>query len=145
MRHLKGRRKLNRNGSHRSAMLRNMVTSLLRYERITTTESKAKELRPIVERVITLSKRSAALGEAASEEERVVFSAKRLHAIRIARRWVNDSKVLKQLFSEYGVRYQDRSGGYTRIVKLGYRAGDNAPMSMIQLLPAISVEDSTAG
>jgi large subunit ribosomal protein L17 len=133
MRHLKGRRKLNRTTSHRIAMLRNMVTSLLRHEQITTTDVKAKELRRVVERVITLSKRVPEESAAAGNAE---LSAARVHAIRMARRWVNDRDVLRRLFTEYGTRYSAREGGYTRIVKLGFRAGDNAPMCLIQLMPA---------
>ncbi len=135
MRHLKGRRKLNRSGSHRVAMLRNMVTALLRHEQITTTDARAKEIRPIVERVITLGKRVQPEDLLkGTEEEQQAAAARRVHSIRLARRWVNDREVLQKLFDEYGVRYRDRKGGYTRIIKLGFRPGDNAPMSMIQLV-----------
>lgn len=139
MRHLKGRRKLNRNSSHRVAMLRNMVTAVFRHEKITTTDTRAKELRPIVERIITLSKRvpPEALATGSDEEKRQRV-ADRVHAYRMAKRWVNDRDVLDKLFNIYGGRFQNRQGGYTRIVKLGFRAGDNAPMSMISLLPADS-------
>ncbi len=135
MRHLKGRRKFNRSGPHRVAMLRNMATALLRHERITTTDTRAKELRPIVERIITLGRRVQPehLTEG-TEEEQKAAAARRVHYIRLARRWVNDREVLQKVFDEYGVRYRDRNGGYTRIVKLGFRAGDNAPMSMIELV-----------
>ena len=132
MRHLNGLRKLGRNSSHRTAMFKNMVTSLLRHGQITTTEPKAKELRRIVEKVITLSKNAAL--ESAGQSESVEAAARRVHAIRLARRWVTDRDVLTTLFGEYGPRFRNRAGGYTRIVKLGYRAGDNAPMSCIQLL-----------
>ncbi len=136
MRHLKGRRKLNRTSSHRIAMLRNLVTSLLMHEQITTTDAKAKELRRIVERVITLSKRVPLEDGGVEAGAAEKATPDRLHAIRLARRWVNDREVLRRLFKEYSVRFRDRQGGYTRIVKLGFRAGDNASMSLVQLLPA---------
>lgn len=132
MRHQKGLRKFNRTSAHRVAMFRNLVTALLRHEQITTTEMKAKELRPIVEKVITLSRRNA--------DETGPTSPSKLHAIRMARRWVTDRDVLRRLFAEIGVRYKDRDGGYTRIIKLGFRAGDNTPMSLIQLIPADMVD-----
>ncbi len=135
MRHLKGRRKLNRSGSHRVAMLRNMVTALLRHEQITTTDTRAKEIRPIAERVITLAKRvQLEQLTQGSEDEQQKAVAQRVHGFRLARRWVNDREVLQKVFDVYGVRYRDRNGGYTRIIKLGFRPGDNAPMSLIQLV-----------
>lgn len=136
MRHMNGYRKLNRTSSHRKAMFKNMVTSLLRYGQITTTDIKAKELRRIVEKVITLSKRVPAEAlTAGSPEEQKLKAAQRVHAVRMAARWVNDKDVLRVLFSDYGPRFADRNGGYTRILKLGFRAGDNASMAMIQILP----------
>lgn len=116
MRHLKKGRKLNRNSSHRKAMFRNMVTSLLRHERIETTDAKAKELRRFAEKVITLGKRGD------------------LHARRQAFTWVRDKEVLHKLFAEIGERYRSRPGGYTRVTKLGNRRGDAAPMSVIELV-----------
>lgn len=136
MRHMNGYRKLNRTSSHRKAMFKNMVTSLLRYGQITTTDIKAKELRRIVEKVITLSKRIPAEAlTAGSTEEQKLKAAQRVHAVRMAARWVNDKDVLRVLFSDYGPRFADRNGGYTRIMKLGFRAGDNASMALIQILP----------
>lgn len=133
MRHLNGLKKFNRTSSHRLSMLGNMATSLLRYEKITTTDVKAKALKRIVERLITLSKRVVLKeGEELSNEQ----LAQRVHAIRLAKRWVKDKEILTQLFTTYSNRYQSRAGGYTRIVKVGFRAGDNAPLSLIQLLPA---------
>lgn len=140
MRHKKGYRRLNRTSSHRNAMFRNMVTSVLEHGKITTTDVKAKELRRIVERVITLSKRVTPDAIAAAPEaERSSLEAARVHAVRLARRWVQSREVLHKLFSEYGPRFKSRPGGYTRIVKLGFRAGDNSSMSLIEILPG---EDS---
>jgi len=108
--------KLGRTTSHRKAMLRTMVTSLLKYEKITTTETKAKELRKVAEKMIGLGKKGD------------------LHARRQAAAVVRERDVVGKLFGELSARYRDRSGGYTRIVKTGYRVGDNAPMSMIEFI-----------
>jgi large subunit ribosomal protein L17 len=116
MRHGKSGRKLNRTSSHRLAMFRNMVTSLLEHERIYTTEAKAKELRRWADWMITLGKRGD------------------LHARRQALRVVRDKKVVDKVFEDLAQRYQARSGGYTRSVKVGFRAGDAAPMSLIELM-----------
>lgn len=116
MRHLNQGRKLGRTSSHRQAMLKNMATSLLQHERIKTTDAKAKEVRRVAERLITLAKKGD------------------LHARRMAYRTVRDQEVLKKLFEEIGPRYKERAGGYTRILKLGNRAGDNAPVSLIELV-----------
>ena len=118
MRHLKRGRKLNRSPSHRLAMLRNMATSLLRHDRITTTDAKAKELRRWADWLITLGK------------------AGTLHARRRALAFVQDKAVVARLFNELGPRFQNRNGGYTRIVKVGRRRGDAAPLSVIELIPA---------
>jgi large subunit ribosomal protein L17 len=118
MRHLKKGRKLNRSPSHRLAMLRNMATSLLRHDRITTTDAKAKELRRWADWLITLGK------------------AGTLHARRRALAFVQDKAVVARLFNELGPRFQNRNGGYTRIVKVGRRRGDAAPLSVIELIPA---------
>ncbi|PLY01124.1 MAG: 50S ribosomal protein L17 [Desulfuromonas sp.] len=116
MRHRKSGRRLGRNSSHRKAMLRNMVTSLLDKESITTTDARAKELRKLAEKMITLGKKGT------------------LHARRQALEVVRDKKVVAKLFERLAPRYADRPGGYTRIVKLGYRSGDNAALSMIELV-----------
>jgi large subunit ribosomal protein L17 len=135
MRHRKSGRKLGRNSSHRKAMYRNMATSLLEHGRIQTTDAKAKELRIVVEKLITLSKRvTPSAIEAASGDEQRNLRARRVHAVRQARKVVANRDVLQVLFSEYSERYQDRPGGYTRITKIGRRAGDNAPMSIIELV-----------
>lgn len=109
MRHRKLRRKLGRTSAHREALLRNLTTSLLLYEKIITTVAKAKELRKIAERMITLAKRND------------------LHARRQAADVIQNERVLKKLFETIGERYRGRNGGYTRITKLEYRVGDGAP------------------
>ncbi len=135
MRHRKSGRRLGRNSSHRKAMYRNMVTSLLVHGRIKTTDSKAKELRRIADRVITMGQHvpPSAL-EGLSGDELKAAKARRLHYIRRARRWVNDRAALERLFGEYAERYSARPGGYTRILKAGHRQGDNAPMALIELV-----------
>jgi large subunit ribosomal protein L17 len=116
MRHNKSGRKLGRNSGHRNAMLRNMVTSLLEHGRITTTDSRAKELRKLVDRMITLGKRGD------------------LHARRQVSQVIRTRQVVAKLFDQIGPRFKDRPGGYTRIIKLGSRLGDNAPQSIIELV-----------
>ncbi len=118
MRHRKSGRKLNRTSSHRSAMFRNMVTSLLEHERIVTTIPKAKEIRRWADAMITLGKRGD------------------LHARRQALAVIRSKGVVHKLFAELGPRYQVRQGGYTRIVKMGFRKGDGAPMCLIELTGA---------
>lgn len=118
MRHNKSGRRLGRTTSHRTAMFRNMVTSFLNHERITTTDSKAKELRSIADKMITLGKRGD------------------LHAMRLAASYIREKSVVTKLFTTIAPRYAERQGGYTRIVKLGIRPGDNAPLSMIELVEA---------
>ncbi len=116
MRHRKAGRKLGRTTSHRESLLRNMVTSLLLYEKIVTTVAKAKELRGLAEKMITLAKRED------------------LHARRQAAQVIKDEKALKKLFETLGARYQGRNGGYTRITRLGFRGGDGAPLAAIELV-----------
>jgi len=116
MRHRLGLRKLNRTSSHRLAMLRNMTNSLLRHEVITTTLPKAKELRRVVEPMITLGK------EATLSNRRLAFDRLR------------DRDIVTKLFGELGPRYANRNGGYLRILKFGFRKGDNAPMALVELL-----------
>jgi large subunit ribosomal protein L17 len=108
--------KLGRTTSHRKAMLRTMVTSLLKYEKIQTTDMKAKELKKVADKMITLGKRGD------------------LHARRQAAAYVRERDMVSKLFGEMSERYKDRAGGYTRVVKSGYRAGDNAPMSIIEFV-----------
>ena len=116
MRHLKSGRKLNRTSSHRWALMRNLVTCLLREERIQTTDPKAKEMRRWVDRVITLGKRGG------------------LHARRQALEIVRDKAIVLKLFDTIAPRFKDRPGGYTRIIKIGQRRGDSAPISLIELV-----------
>lgn len=122
MRHGKSGRKLNRSSSHRLAMFRNMVTSLLDHERIYTTHAKAKELRRWADWMITLGKRGD------------------LHARRQALQVIRDKGVVHKLFTDLAQRYQARSGGYTRTVKVGFRVGDGAPLSLIELMTGETVK-----
>ena len=136
MRHRKSGRKLGRNASHRDAMFRNMVTSLFESEKIQTTDAKAKELRRVAERLITLGKRNApSLVEAAAEADKARLTANRVAAVRQAARVVRSREVLQKLFSDLAERYQARPGGYTRIMRVGRRLGDGAEMVIIELLP----------
>ncbi len=116
MRHGKSRRKLNRTSSHRKAMLGNMAAALIKHEQIITTLPKAKELRPFVEKLITLGKKGG------------------LSARRQASAQLPDEKWAAKLFETLGPRYADRAGGYTRVMKAGYRYGDNAPMAVIEFV-----------
>ncbi|MFN0004124.1 MAG: 50S ribosomal protein L17 [Burkholderiaceae bacterium] len=125
MRHGHGLRKLNRTSEHRLAMLRNMMNSLLEHEVIKTTLPKAKELRRVVEPMITLAK------EPSLANRRLAFNRLR-----------NRDNVVK-LFAELGPRYQTRPGGYTRILKMGYRVGDNAPMALVELVDRPEIEETS--
>ena len=116
MRHRHGLRKLNRTSSHRLAMLRNMTVSLLRHEAIKTTLPKAKELRRVVEPILTLGKTDTLANK------------------RLAFNRLRDREIVVKLFAELGPRYANRSGGYLRILKMGFRVGDNAPMAFVELL-----------
>ena len=143
MRHLKSGRKLGMSPTHRKAMFRNMVTSLMLHGQIRTTESRAKELRRIADKLITLGKRVPPSALATLEgEELTKARAARVHAIRQVRRWVNDREALDKVFNEYAERYKARPGGYTRLAKLGFRTGDNAPMNMVSLMPAEFVDEA---
>ncbi|HEY2918438.1 MAG TPA: 50S ribosomal protein L17 [Candidatus Binatia bacterium] len=127
MRHLKSGRQLSRNSSHRWALMRNLITALLREEKIRTTDPKAKELRRWVDRVITLGKQGT------------------LHARRQVLGIVQDKSVVRKLFDTIGPRFKDRPGGYTRIIKLGLRRGDAAQMSVIELVTSETAKESAAG
>ena len=116
MRHRKTGRQLNRNSSHRKAMFRNMVSSLIKYELIQTTLAKAKELRRFAEPIITLSKNDS-------------VATRRLAFDRL-----RDKEAVGKLFTVLGLRYQSRPGGYLRVLKNGYRKGDNAPMAVVELV-----------
>ena len=116
MRHGKAGRRLGRKTSHREAMFRNMVTSLLDHGKITTTDAKAKEIRVVAERMITLGKRGD------------------MHSMRLAASVIREKSVVSKLFATIAPRYKERLGGYTRIIKLGVRQGDAAPLSLIELV-----------
>jgi large subunit ribosomal protein L17 len=126
MRHGHGLRKLNRTSSHRLAMLQNMMNSLIEHEVIKTTLPKAKELRRVIEPMLTLGK------EPTLSNKRLAFNRLR-----------NRDNVVK-LFAELGPRYKTRPGGYTRILKMGYRVGDNAPMALVELVDRPEVQDAPA-
>jgi len=135
MRHLKSGRKFSLASDHRKAMFRNLVTSLMKHGQIRTTDEKAKELRSIADRIITLSKRVPPSTLAGLEGDALKEAlARRVHAIRMARRWITDRDVLTQVFTEYATRFETRPGGYTRVLKLGRRPGDQAKMSVIALV-----------
>jgi len=116
MRHRRAGRKLNRTASHRRALFANMAAALIKHEQVVTTLPKAKELRRVMDRLITLAKRS------------------NLHSRRLAVSRVRDEVMVKKLFDILGPRYAERSGGYTRVLKAGYRYGDSAPMAVIELV-----------
>lgn len=116
MRHRKSGRKLNRTASHRKAMFANMAAALVKHEQIVTTLPKAKELRRVVDRLVTLAKRGD------------------LHARRQAIATMRDKPMVTKLFDTLGPRYQERNGGYTRVLKAGFRYGDAAPMAVIELV-----------
>ena len=116
MRHMKSGRKLNRTQSHRKALFANMATSLIKHEQIVTTLPKAKELRRVTDKLITMGKQGD------------------LHARRRAASQLRDERMTKKLFDELGPRYKDRPGGYTRVLKAGFRQGDCAPMAVIELV-----------
>ncbi|WP_320141811.1 50S ribosomal protein L17 [uncultured Cohaesibacter sp.] len=116
MRHGKSGRKLNRTASHRKAMFANMAAALIKHEQIVTTLPKAKEMKPIADKLITLAKRGD------------------LHARRQAISQIRDKDMVAKLFETLGPRYEERKGGYTRVLKAGFRYGDNAPMAVIELV-----------
>ena len=129
MRHRLGLRKLNRTSTHRLAMLRNMTVSLLKHETIRTTLPKAKELRRVIEPIITLGKKPSLANR------------------RLAFDRLRDRDMVVKLFAEFGPRYATRNGGYLRILKCGFRDGDNAPMAFVELLdrpePAVETTETT--
>jgi large subunit ribosomal protein L17 len=116
MRHGVAQKKLNRTASHRTAMFANMAAALIKHEQIVTTVPKAKALRPVVERLVTLAKR----GDLGSR--------------RLAAQRLRDEMMAKKLFDTLGPRYKDRAGGYTRVIKAGFRHGDNAPVAVIEFV-----------
>ncbi len=114
MRHLKDGRKLNRSAAHRKALMRNLVKALLQREQIRTTDAKAKELRRWADRIVTLGKRNT------------------VHARRLAFAYLGSRKLVQRLFDEVAPRFQGRAGGYTRVLKIGVRSGDAAPLSLVE-------------
>jgi large subunit ribosomal protein L17 len=126
MRHGHGLRKLNRTSSHRLAMLQNMMNSLIEHEVIKTTVPKAKELRRVIEPMITLAKKPTVANK------------------RLAFDRLRDRDSVVKLFGELGPRYQARPGGYTRILKMGFRVGDNAPMALVELVDRPEIADTPA-
>ena len=126
MRHRNGLRKLNRTSSHRQAMFRNMANSLLRHEVIKTTLPKAKELRRVVEPLITLGKKPSLANR------------------RLAFNRLRDRDMVVKLFDELGPRFKARPGGYTRILKMGFRVGDNAPMALVELVDRAEVSEEVS-
>ena len=125
MRHLKAYRRLGMNASHRKAMMRNMVTSLIEHERIETTDTRAKEIRRLADRMVTLGKRGD------------------LHSLRLSLQTVRTKTAAKKLFDELAPRFKEKQGGYTRIVKIGRRVGDNADMAILEWsLPQASADSS---
>jgi large subunit ribosomal protein L17 len=126
MRHGHGLRKLNRTSSHRLAMLQNMMNSLIEHEVIKTTVPKAKELRRVIEPMITLAKKPTVANK------------------RLAFDRLRDRDSVVKLFAELGPRYQARPGGYTRILKMGFRVGDNAPMALVELVDRPEIAEATA-
>ena len=124
MRHGNAHRKLNRTQSHRKAMFANMAASLIKHEQIVTTLPKAKELKPIADKLVTLAKKAAATDDA----------SKKLHYRRQAISQVRDVQMVGKLFDSLGERYAGRDGGYTRVVKAGFRYGDNAPRAVIEFV-----------
>ena len=140
MRHRVAHRKLGRVTEHRIAMLRNQAHALLKYERLETTVPRAKELRPFVERLITIAKRGVAGGDA---------NGKALHARRLVLRDIQDRDVVSKLFDTLAPRFEGRPGGYTRILRLGYRRGDSAEVAQIELVgseynPSLDAEKAAA-
>jgi len=125
MRHRNAHRKLGRVSEHRTALLRNQAMALIRHERIETTMPKAKELRPFVERLITIAKRGVAAGEA---------NGKSLHARRLVLAELPDKAVVGKLFESIAPRYAERPGGYTRILRVGFRRGDSAEVAQMELV-----------
>jgi len=126
MRHLKSGRKLNRTASHRKAMFTNMALSLVEHERITTTLPKAMELRGVVERLVTYGKRGD------------------LHGIRLISRSIKDKDIVMKIVKDLAVQYNDRSGGYTRVLKKGPRRSDNAEMAIIEFVDRTKKESAKA-
>jgi large subunit ribosomal protein L17 len=135
MRHQRAGVHLSRTSAHRKALFANLVAALINNERIQTTDAKAKETRRLAERTITWARRLGDVLTKNPEKRTAEESARVVHAVRMARRMVRDRYAVLKLFDEIGPRYLSRPGGYTRLVKIGPRAGDAAPMSLLELIP----------
>lgn len=135
MRHRRAGVHLSRTAAHRKALFSNLVAALLTNERIRTTDAKAKETRRLAERTITWARRLGDILVKKADRRTPDESARVVHAVRMARRIVRDRTAVTKLFNEIGPRYLARRGGYTRIVKIGQRVGDAAPMSLLELIP----------
>jgi large subunit ribosomal protein L17 len=136
MRHKRAGLHLSRTAAHRKALFSNMVAALLTYERIRTTEVKAKEIRRLAERTITWARRLGAVLTKKPEKRTAEERARVVHAMRMALRVVRDRDAVLKLFDEIGPRFLARHGGYTRIIKVARRPGDAAPMALLELIPA---------
>ena len=134
MRHQKSGRKFGRSSSHRKAMFRTMVTNLLEHERIQTTEAKAKELRGVVERTISISLRLGDLLEKPKADRSREEHMRVVHAMREASKMIRTREIVHKLFEEIAPALKGRPGGYTRVIKLGQREGDGASMALIELV-----------
>src|ERR1700676_5271856 len=134
MRHRVAHRKLGRVTEHRIALLRNQATALLRHEHLTTTVPKAKELRPFVERIITIAKRGVAHGAAAVSKDDHVSNGKLLTARRLVMQDLQDREVVTKLFDTLAPRFASRPGGYTRLLRIGFRRGDSAEIAQVELV-----------
>lgn len=130
MRHRKAGRRLGRNRGHRKAVLRNLATALFEHERIRSTDAKCKELRPVAERLISTAKR----GLPAEGDDSAEAQARAVHAQRQIRRFIQRRDLVEKVFKVLAPRYRERPGGYTRIIKVGPRPGDNADCSIIELV-----------
>lgn len=136
MRHKRAGLHLSRTAAHRKALFSNMVAALLTYERIRTTEVKAKEIRRLAERTITWARRLGAILTKKPEKRTAEEKARVVHAMRMALRVVRDRDAVLKLFEEIGPRFLARHGGYTRLMKVAQRPGDAAPMALLELIPA---------
>jgi large subunit ribosomal protein L17 len=135
MRHQRAGVHLSRTASHRKALFSNLVAALITNERIRTTDAKAKETRRLAERTITWARRLGDVLTKKPDKRSTEEKARVVHAVRMARRMVRDRQAVLKLFDEIGPRYLARAGGYTRIMKVGQRPGDAAPMSILELIP----------
>jgi large subunit ribosomal protein L17 len=136
MRHQRAGVHLSRTSAHRKALFSNLVAALINNERIQTTDAKAKETRRLAERTITWARRLGDVLTKKPDKRTPEESARVVHAVRMARRMVRDRFAVLKLFDEIGPRYLSRAGGYTRLVKVGQRVGDAAPMTILELIPA---------